>query len=103
MICNGNIRPGDPVRVLPSGRISTVARIVTQGGDLDAAVAGQSVTITLADEVDCSRGDVLSIANDPPEVADQFEAAIIWMADEELLPGRPYWLKLGTQTASATI
>ncbi len=103
LICNGNIRPGDPVRVLPSGRISTVARIVTQGGDLDAAVAGQSVTITLADDVDCSRGDVLSIANDPPEVADQFEAAIIWMADEELLPGRPYWLKLGTQTASATI
>ncbi|MGO8829861.1 MAG: sulfate adenylyltransferase subunit CysN [Steroidobacteraceae bacterium] len=103
LICNGNIRPGDPVRVLPSGRISTVARIVTQGGDLDAAAAGQSVTITLADDVDCSRGDVLSIANDPPEVADQFEAAIIWMADEELLPGRPYWLKLATQTASATI
>ncbi len=103
LICNGRIRPGDPVRVLPSGRISTVARIVTQGGDLDAAAAGQSVTITLADDVDCSRGDVLSIADDPPEVADQFEAAIIWMADEELLPGRPYWLKLGTQTASATI
>ncbi len=103
LICNGRVRPGDPVRVLPSGRISTVARIVTQGGDLDAAAAGQSVTITLADDVDCSRGDVLSIADDPPEVADQFEAAIIWMADEELLPGRPYWLKLGTQTASATI
>ena len=103
LICSGNIRPGDPVRVLPSGRISTVARIVTQGGDLNAAAAGQSVTITLADDVDCSRGDVLSIADDPPEIADQFEAAIIWMADEELLPGRPYWLKLGTQTASATI
>ncbi len=103
LICNGKIRPGDPVRVLPSGRVSTVSRIVTQGGDLDAAAAGQSVTITLADDVDCSRGDVLSIADDPPEVADQFEAAIIWMADEELLPGRPYWLKLGTQTASATI
>src|SRR5208337_3718535 len=103
LICDGSIRPGDPVRVLPSGRISTVARIVTQGADLDAAAAGQSVTITLADDVDCSRGDVLSIADDPPEIADQFEAAIIWMADEELLPGRPYWLKLGTQTASATI
>ncbi len=103
LICDGSIRPGDPVRVLPSGRISTVARIVTQSGDLKAAAAGQSVTITLADDLDCSRGDVLSIADDPPEVADQFEAAIIWMADEELLPGRPYWLKLGTQTASATV
>ncbi|HKN09714.1 MAG TPA: adenylyl-sulfate kinase, partial [Pseudomonadota bacterium] len=103
LICDGSIRPGDPVRVLPSGRISTVARIVTQGGDLNAAAAGQSVTITLADDVDCSRGDVLSIADDPPEIADQFEAAIIWMADEELLPGRPYWLKLGTQSASATV
>jgi bifunctional enzyme CysN/CysC len=103
LICAGRIRPGDAVRVLPSGRMSAVSRIVTQGADLDAAVAGQSVTITLADEVDCSRGDVLSIADDPPEVADQFEAAIVWMSDEELLPGRPYWLKLGTQTVTATI
>jgi len=103
LICDGQIRPGDAVRVLPSGRISAVARIVTHGGDLDSAVAGQSVTLTLADEVDCSRGDVLSIADDPPQVADQFEAAIVWMSDEELLPGRPYWLKLGTQTVTATI
>ncbi len=103
LICDGRIEPGDAVRVLPSGRISAVARIVTQGADLDAAVAGQSVTITLADEIDCSRGDVLSVADDPPQVADQFEAAIVWMSDEELLPGRPYWLKLGTQTVTATI
>ncbi|MGC1386626.1 MAG: sulfate adenylyltransferase subunit CysN [Steroidobacteraceae bacterium] len=103
LICDGRIEPGDAVRVLPSGRVSAVARIVTQGADLDAAVAGQSVTITLADEIDCSRGDVLSVADDPPQVADQFEAAIIWMSDEELLPGRPYWLKLGTQTVTATI
>ncbi len=103
MICDGRIEPGDAVRVLPSGRVSAVARIVTQGADLDAAVAGQSVTITLADEIDCSRGDVLSVADDPPQVADQFEAAIVWMSDEELLPGRPYWLKLGTQTVTATI
>jgi bifunctional enzyme CysN/CysC len=103
LICDGRIEPGDGVRVLPSGRISAVSRIVTQDGDLDEAVAGQSVTITLADEVDCSRGDVLSIADDPPEVADQFEAAIVWMSDEELLPGRPYWLKLGTQNVTATI
>ncbi len=103
LICDGRIQPGDAVRVLPSGRISAVSRIVTQDGDLDEAVAGQSVTITLTDEIDCSRGDVLSIADDPPEVADQFEAAIVWMSDEELLPGRPYWLKLGTQTVTATI
>ncbi len=103
LICNGRVKPGDAVRVVPSGRVSAVSRIVTQDADLDQAVAGQSVTITLTDEVDCSRGDVLSIADDPPEVADQFEAAIVWMSDEELLPGRPYWLKLCTQTVTATI
>ncbi len=102
-ITDGQIRPGDAVRVLPSGRTSTVSRIVTLGADLDVAVAGQSVTLTLADAVDCSRGDVLSIADDPPEAADQFEAAVVWMADEELLPGRPYWLKLATQLVTATI
>jgi bifunctional enzyme CysN/CysC len=103
MICDGQIRRGEGVRVLPSGRTSTVSRIVTLGADLELAVAGQSVTITFADEIDCSRGDVVSVADDPPEVADQFEAAIIWMAEEEMLPGRPYWLKLGTQTVTATI
>jgi bifunctional enzyme CysN/CysC len=103
LISDGQIRPGDAVRLLPSGRTSTVSRIVTWGADLEVAVAGQSVTLTLADEVDCSRGDVLSIADDPPEVADQFEATVVWMADEELLPGRPYWLKLGTQWVTATI
>ncbi|MDO7843616.1 sulfate adenylyltransferase subunit CysN [Sphingomonas immobilis] len=103
LISAGTIRPGDPVRILPSGKTSTVRRIVTQGGDLEFAVAGQSVTLTLADEVDCSRGDVISIAENPPEVADQFEATIVWMADEAMLPGRPYWLKLATQTVTATI
>jgi bifunctional enzyme CysN/CysC len=80
-----------------------VSRIVTLDGDLDVAVAGQSVTLCLADEVDCSRGDVLAIADNPPEVADQFETQIVWMSEEEMLPGRPYWLKLGTQTATATL
>ena len=103
LIATGGVRPGDPVRVLPSGRTSTVVRIVTFDGDLDAAVAGQSVTLTLADEIDCSRGDVLAIADAPPQAADQFEATIVWMADEEMLPGRPYWLKSATQTATATI
>ena len=83
------------MRILPSGRTSTVERIVTLDGDLDEAVAGQSVTLTLADEVDCSRGDVIAAADDPPEAADQFEATIVWMAEDELLPGRGYWLKLG--------
>ena len=103
LVTDGQIRPGDSVRVLPSGRTSTVSRIVTSGADLAVAAAGQSVTITLADELDCSRGDLLAAAADPPEIADQFEAAIVWMADEPLLPGRPYWLKLGTQFVTATI
>ena len=101
LVSSGTVKPGDAVRVLPSGKTSTVARIVTLDGDLDQAVAGQSVTLTLADEVDCSRGDVLSVADSPPEVADQFEATLVWMADEEMLPGRPYWLKLGTQMVTA--
>ena len=102
-IAAGTVKPGDAVRVLPSGRKTTIARIVTRGGDLSVAVAGQSVTLTLADEVDCSRGDVLAVADAPPQVADQFEATIVWMADEAMVPGRPYWLKLATQTVSATI
>ena len=103
LIAAGTVRPGDAVRVLPSGRASTVRRIVTFDGDLGEATAGQSVTLTLADEVDCSRGDVLATAAAPPQVADQFQATIVWMADEAMLPGRPYLLKLATQTVSATL
>jgi bifunctional enzyme CysN/CysC len=103
LVSAGTIRPGDAVKILPSARASTVTRIVTMDGDLDEAVAGQSITLCLADEVDCSRGDVIAIAGDPPQAADQFEATIVWMADEEMLPGRPYWLKIGTQTVTATI
>ncbi|THD36706.1 MAG: sulfate adenylyltransferase subunit CysN [Sphingomonas sp.] len=102
-IASGSIAPGDAIRVLPSGRTSTIARIVTMDGDLPQAVAGQSVTLTLADEIDCSRGDVIAAAGDPPQVADQFEATLVWMADEPLLPGRGYWLKLGTQTVTAQV
>jgi bifunctional enzyme CysN/CysC len=76
---------------------------VTLDGDLERAVAGQSVTLTLEDEVDVSRGDVLAAADAPPAVADQFETTIIWMADEPMLPGRPYWMKIGTRQVSATI
>ncbi len=99
----GAARPGDAVRVLPSGRTSSISRIVTHGGDLDEAVAGQSVTLCLADEVDCSRGDVIAAAADPPQAADQFDTTIVWMDEEPMIPGRGYWLKIGTQTVSATV
>ena len=102
-VVGGTVRPGDRVRAVPSGQESHVARIVTADGDLDQAVAGQSVTICLADEIDVSRGDVLATAMDPPGVADQFECHLVWMATEELLPGRPYLLKLGTRTVTATV
>ena len=102
-IASGTVKPGDAVRVLPSGRTTTVARVVVAGGDLDHAVVGESVTLTFADEIDCSRGDVIAAADAPPEVADQFEATLVWMDDQPLLPGRGYWLKLGTQTVSATL
>ena len=102
-IATGAVKPGDAIRVLPSGKTSTVKSIVTFNGDLDEAVAGQSVTLTLDDEIDCSRGNIISIADNPPEVADQFEATIVWMDDEALLPGRGYWLKLGPQMVSASV
>jgi bifunctional enzyme CysN/CysC len=102
-IASGTVKPGDAVRVVPSGKTSTVKSIVTFDGELDEAVAGQSVTLTLADEIDCSRGDVLAAAGDPPQSADQFQATIVWMSDEALKPGRGYWLKLATQTVSAAV
>jgi bifunctional enzyme CysN/CysC len=102
-IAAGSVRPGDAVRILPSGRKSKVARIVTFDGDLDEAVAGQSVTLTLTDEVDCSRGDVIAAADAPPQAADQFEATLVWFDEEPLVPHRGYWIKLGTQTATATV
>ena len=103
LIATGSVKPGDAIRVLPSGKTSTVSRVVTMSGDLDEAQAGQSVTICFADEVDCSRGDVIAIADNPPETADQFETTLVWMADEPLHVGRAYWLKLGTQMVSVTV
>jgi bifunctional enzyme CysN/CysC len=102
-LASGKVKPGDAVRILPSGKTTTIDRIVTLDGDLDEAVAGQSVTLTLTDEVDCSRGDVIAAADAPPETADQFEATLVWMADEAMIPGRAYWLKLATQSVSATV
>ncbi len=103
LIASGGVSPGDAIRVLPSGRTSHVSRIVTFDGDVPRAVAAQSVTLCLADEIDCSRGDVIVAADAPAEVADQFEATIVWMSEEPLLVGRQYWLKLGTQTTTASV
>jgi bifunctional enzyme CysN/CysC len=103
LVASGVVRPGDKVKALPSGRESTVERIVTFTGDLPEAVAGQSVTITLKDEIDVSRGDVLAAAASPPAVADQFETTLVWFDDEAMLPGRPYLMKLGTRTVSAQV
>jgi bifunctional enzyme CysN/CysC len=102
-IVGGVVRPGDRIRVLPGQQESTVSRIVTADGDLDLAVAGQSVTLTLTDEIDVSRGDVLASVGAVPGVADQFEAHLIWMSEHEMLPGRPYLLKIGTRTVGATV
>lgn len=103
MVVRGSVKPGDPVCVLPSGKESRVARIVTQDGDLDRAVCGQSITLTLTDEIDISRGDVLATTDSPPGVANQFAATVVWMIDEPLLPGRPYLMKIGAKTVTATI
>ncbi len=125
LIASGSVKVGDAVRVLPSGKTSTVAKIAVADGqaalpavtdsdittetylDLvsgkDEAVAGESVTICFTDEVDCSRGDVIALADNPPQAADQFESTIVWLNDDPLQVGRSYWLKLGTQMVSATI
>lgn len=102
-VAGGVVKIGDKIRVQPSGKESAVARIVAYGGDQPEAVAGQSVTLTLTDEIDISRGDVISGKDSPPEVADQFEATLIWMHDEPLMASRPYWIKIGARTVSASI
>lgn len=102
-IASGRVAPGDRVRIVPSGRVTTIARIVTLDGDRASAVAGEAVTLVLADAVDCSRGDVIVAAASPPEVSDQFLTTLVWMADTAMVPGRAYWLKLGTQTVGARL
>ncbi len=103
VIVGGTVRTGDRIRVVPSGVESTISRIVTYDGDLEEAVAGESVTICLADEVDVSRGDVIAAATEPPLVADQFETHVVWMSEEEMLPGRRYLVKIGGSTLGATV
>ena len=102
-IAAGEVKPGDDIVALPSGRRSKVARVIGTHGDLESAIAGQSITLTLADELDISRGDVIAAAHQPPQVADQFAAHVLWMDEQRLLPGRPYWLKIGTRTVSASV
>ncbi|TDO13889.1 MULTISPECIES: sulfate adenylyltransferase subunit CysN [Halomonas] len=103
MVTSGTVKPGDAIRVQPSGKTSTVSRIYTFDGDLDQAVAGQSITLLLDDEIDISRGDVISGVEQPAEIADQFETTLVWMHEQPLLPGRPYLMKLATQTVTATV
>ncbi len=99
----GQVRAGDAVVVLPSARRSTVREVLGPDGPLDVARAGQAVTLVLADELDVSRGDVIAAAGDPPEVADQFAAHVLWMDDAALLPGRPYWLQIGSRSVAASV
>jgi bifunctional enzyme CysN/CysC len=103
LIVGGSVRPGDVLQVLPSGLNCRVARIVTADGDLQQALAGQSVTLTLKEEIDISRGDLLAAAAAPASVSDKFEANIVWMSDEPMLPGRPYLLKCGARTVTASV
>ncbi len=103
LIASGHVAPGDRLRALPSGKEAIVSRLVTMDGDQPGADAGQSITVTLDREIDVSRGDMLVAADQPASVADQFQATVIWMHEEAMLPGRPYLMKIGTRTVSATI
>jgi bifunctional enzyme CysN/CysC len=102
MVSSGTVHPGDAVKIMPSARTSRVARVLIDG-DLPYATAGQSITVTLEDEVDCSRGDVICGAESPAEVSDQFETTIVWMSDTPMLPGRSYLLKLGAMTVTCSV
>ncbi|MEL6921563.1 MAG: sulfate adenylyltransferase subunit CysN [Pseudomonadota bacterium] len=102
-VATGTIKPGDKIKVLPSAMESTVERIVTMSGDLEHAQAGQSITLTLSDEIDISRGDLICKSSDPAETGSQFEATILWMAEQKMFPGRTYTMKAGPQTAQLTV
>jgi bifunctional enzyme CysN/CysC len=102
-ILGGTVRTGDRVRVLPSGKEAIVTRIVTNDGDLAEACAGRSITLTLDTEIDASRGELFAAAAAPPGIADQFEATIVWMSEDEMLGGRPYMMKIGAKTVGVTM
>ena len=99
----GRVQRGDSVVALPSGRRSTVKQILCGQSEVDQAITGQAITLSLSDELDVSRGDVLAASQDPPEVADQFAAHLLWLDQQALLPGRSYWLRLGSTQATAQI
>jgi bifunctional enzyme CysN/CysC len=102
MIAAGTVHPGDPVKIMPSARQSRVARVMLDG-DLPHATAGQSVTLTLEDEIDCSRGDVICAAENPAEVSDQFETTIVWMSETPMPPGRSYVIKIGSKSVTGSV
>ncbi len=102
-VASGTVRPGETVVVASSGKEARVDRIVTMDGDLSEARAGEAVTLTLDREIDISRGDLLVPPTHRPEVADQFAAHIVWMVEEPLFAGRPYLIKVGTKTVTATV
>ena len=102
-VVSGVIAPGDEVAILPSGRRTQVASVMTVDGDLPIANAGRAVTLTFADEIDASRGDVVVGASKQPEISDQFAAHLLWLGENALLPGRPYWLRIGTRTVGASV
>jgi bifunctional enzyme CysN/CysC len=103
LIAAGRVARGDQVRILPSGVTTSIASVTVGSAEVEVAEEGRSVTVTLTEEVDCARGSVIAAAGDPPQVADQFEASLVWLSEEELLPGRGYWLQLATQTVTATV
>ena len=103
MVVSGTVAPGDKIIALPSHKQSTVELVTTYDGDLELAVAGESVTLTLTDEIDISRGEVIAGLDQPPGVADQFEATLVWMAEAPLLRGRNYLMRIGTSTVGATV
>ena len=103
LIGSGTVSPGDKIRVLPSGTESTIERIVTWEGDLELAGAGRSVTLTLSDEIDISRGDIITTTESPCSIADQFQTRILWMDESAMMPGREYLFKSSTQNASMTL
>src|SRR5205085_2455346 len=102
-IASGMVRRGERVRVLPSGRDAEIARIVTHAGDLEQAVAGEAVTLSLSEEIDVSRGDVFAAPGALPAIADRFEATVVWMAAEPLRAGRHYLVKMGTRTVPMVV
>lgn len=102
-IAGGSVLPGDRIGIYPGGRITKVDRILTTGGDLPQGLSEESVALTFAEETDCTRGDVLASPDEPPGVADHFEASIVWMDEEPLLPGRSYLMKIGTATVPAAV